>query len=231
MKTLFSTIKWDLQLQARYNILTALWIVTGLYILLFSVLPAIHTDELISLLVFSDPALLGLTFIGALILFEKDDNTLQALVVTPIEPWQYLWSKALSLAIAALPPAILMAGFGYGWEINYLWLSLSVVLTSVLLTFFGIGLVAGAKNLNEFIIKMALWTFPIGLPLLNTFGLVESYIWYLIPTQGSLLLLEATTGSVMFWQLAYALVYLCIATFLAYKWAERSFERKIVRTA
>ncbi|MEL6135035.1 MAG: ABC transporter permease, partial [Bacteroidota bacterium] len=161
MRTLANTIKWDLLIQNKYQIINVLFAVTGLYLLLLWLVPALRFDELLILLVFFDPSMLGLTFIGALVLFEKGDNTLEALVVTPIKLWQYLWSKALSLTIMAVLSGILIAGMGHGWgQIDYSLFIPGVALTSILYALMGLGLVANVQTLNGYLIKVALLTIP-----------------------------------------------------------------------
>jgi fluoroquinolone transport system permease protein len=228
MSVLLSTLRWDLLIQARYQIITVMWAVAGLYLLVFWAVPAIATDQVLAVLIFSDPALLGLTFIGALLLFEQGENTLQALVVTPIERWQYLWSKALSLALMATPPAILMAGIGHGWAFNYPLLILGTFLSSLLYTFAGIAMVARSQSLNGYIIRVALCSFPLGLPLLNLFGVTDTWLWYVIPSQATLSLLMGSFGHVPGWELLYGFGYLILWIAAMYALAQRAFERQIV---
>lgn len=52
------------------------------------------------LLVFTDPAAVGLYFMGALLLLEKSQRVLPALAVDPVAPWQYVCSKTLDLSLA-----------------------------------------------------------------------------------------------------------------------------------
>ena len=74
IKRLLGTVLWDLRLQVKYQILTVAVIVTALYISIFKLLVRGEFDELLVLLIFTDPAMLGFIFIGALVLFEKSSK-------------------------------------------------------------------------------------------------------------------------------------------------------------
>lgn len=229
MKTLSRLIRWDLTVQARYQILTALFAVMIVYLLLFWLVPGIRYDELLITLIFSDPALLGLTFIGALVLFEKGENTLDALVLTPIRDWQYIWSKALSLTLSATIAGVILAGVGHGWNYNYPVFITGLFLTSVFFILIGFVMVARVSSLNEYIIRLALLMIPVSLPLLNLFGLTDYLLWYLMPTQASLLLFQFSLGmEVLPWQMVYAYAYLLLAILMAYGLARRAYHRNII---
>jgi len=188
MSRLLSTIIWDLKLALKYQIVTVAIAISVLYILIFRIVPGINYTPVLITLIFTDPTSLGFIFIGAMILFEKAANTLQAVVVTPLKPWQYLWSKALSLTLISVVCSFAMAFAGHGSGFRYLYLLLAVLLSSVLFIFIGFIGVARVKSFNQYIIVIPLFMAPAILPLLNFYGVTHTYLLYLIPTQGSLLL-------------------------------------------
>ena len=115
---LLRTIIWDIRFALRYNIITVAIVITGLYTIIFKLIPGADITEVLVSFIFSDPTMLGFIFVGAMVLFEKDANTLQALTVTPIKPWQYLWSKAIALTLIALFCSIGMAFIGHGFNVR-----------------------------------------------------------------------------------------------------------------
>jgi fluoroquinolone transport system permease protein len=228
MKRLLSTIIWDLKLALKYQIVTVAIGISVIYMLIFRIVPGINYTPLLITLIFTEPTSLGYIFIGAMILFEKAANTLQAVVVTPLKPWQYLWSKALSLTLISVVCSFVMAFAGHGFEFRYVYLLLAVLLSSVLFIFIGFIGVARVKSFNQYIIVVPLFLAPAMLPLINLFGITNSYLLYLIPTQGSLLLFDAAFNQVLPWKILYSLVYLTLAVLVSYKIAERSFLKHIV---
>ena len=84
MSVFFHALKWDLIRQYRYNIVGVAAFVTVVYILILFGIEWEYKDKLVVFLIFNDPAALGMMFIGSLVLFEKSEHTLEALVATPI---------------------------------------------------------------------------------------------------------------------------------------------------
>lgn len=227
MKALQTLLRWDLRVMSRYQITTAAFAVGAIYVLLFSLVPVLKLDSLLIMLIFFDPAMLGMTFIGALILFEKSDNTLQAMATTPLKPWQYIGSKATALTLIMLPVAFIMAGVGHGWQFDYGLFTGGLILSSYVYAFVGIVIVAKTQAMNEYIIRLALIFIPISLPLLNLFGIVESWIWYVIPSQASLSLFQAAFGDTPAWEMLYGFGYLIVLLPISYYLAERAYRQHL----
>lgn len=225
LRKLLSTIKWDFLRQLRYNIVSAAVAVNALYILLLWNLPAGQYEWLAIFLIFNDPVGMGLLFIGALYLFEKSENTLPAMWVTPLPAWQYLAAKAASLMAIALAGSLGIAWAVFGWHFNYLYFIAGAGLSASLFTFLGVSLAAGARNFNDYLLRSILVLIPAALPFLNHFGFTDTYWWYLLPSQGSIILLEASFGETQAWRIAYALVYLLAANLGAFALALRQMKR------
>jgi fluoroquinolone transport system permease protein len=82
MNQLFAMLKWEIILQSRYRIIYIAFASVILYYLMLKVVPVLNSVETRTTFLFFDPMLIGIMFVGALVLFEKTENTLQAL--TPI---------------------------------------------------------------------------------------------------------------------------------------------------
>ena len=149
MRTLFTTIWWDLKLQARNNIITIAVIIAALYTGIFYLLNLKGFDDILIALILTDPAFMGFIFIGVIILFEKSANTLEALVVTPIKTWQYIFSKAISLTLIALIICFAMMFAGHGFKLNYIYFTTAATLTSILFVLIGFIGVVKVKSFNQ----------------------------------------------------------------------------------
>ena len=228
MKTLFKIIKWDFLLQIRYNIVTIALIVSALYVLLLKSLPNVDLDQLVILLVLSDPVMFGVMFIGVLVLYEKDNNTIDALIVSPLTPSQYLWSKAIYLTIIAVPIALAISIVGYGLKLNYIHLLLSVILTSIAFVFLGFIVVSKVNGFNQYIIKFVLFTLPVSIPMMGLFNIFHSDFFYLIPTHATILLLKSALNyDISIAQTIYAIVYLIFWLIIAYYFAVKAYEKNL----
>ena len=228
MSKLSSTVKWDMRLQYKYGFYYVYAIVTFLYIILLRQLPEGLLGIATTFVIFTDPGFLGFLFIGAIILFEKSEQTLNALTVTPLKVNEYIFSKTLSLTILALLTSLIIVLFSYGLDFNYLALILGVLLTSFFFTLIGFIAVAKFNTLNEYFLTSVFYMIILTLPLIDFFKLLESPLFYLVPTQASLVLLQSAFEEVASWEIIYAVLYLVLWIIYIYRWAHRSFYRYII---
>ncbi|MFC2113383.1 ABC transporter permease [Bacteroidota bacterium] len=228
---LLRMVLWDLRLQVKYQILTVAAIVTILYIAIFKLLIKSGFDDILILLIFTDPAMLGYMFIGALVLFEKGSNTLDALVVSPLRIPEYLFSKVISLGLIATVCALAMAMTGHGLRFNYFLYVYSVFLTSAIVTLLGFAGASRIRTFNQYIIIVPMFLTPLALPLFNFFGVFYSKLLYILPTQATLNLLRASFDSIGTADMIYSLVYLPVCLLLSYYYAAYSFRRNILTSS
>jgi fluoroquinolone transport system permease protein len=173
-------------------------------------------------------------FVGALVLFEKSENVLQALVITPMKTDDYLLSKITSLTILSCISAtifiILMNIFG-GIDFNVFFLASGIILTSILLILLGFILVSRLKSINEYLLAMALvflgLTFP---PMLHLSGLYENVIFYLWPTQASFIIFRGVFNESILetWEIAYGIIYQIVWIGILFFLARRAFYKYII---
>ena len=222
-------LRWNARLQFRYGFYAVYAVVTVLFGLGLSGLPTtVRTDTLVMVL-FADPGFLGFYFIGALVLFEKNEGVLHALVASPLSADEYLAAKTLSLAFIATLGALVITLFVHGIAFHPVWFLLGLGLTAGLFVLVGFVAVARFDSLNAYFLTAIVYTVPLSLPLLDHFAVVESPLFYLIPTQASLVLIGAAFEARPVWELAYAIGYLAVGIAIAYGGARRAFERHIVR--
>ena len=229
MKTLFRLIFWDLKLQIRNGILTVAIFIAVFYTAFFLLLGLRGKDDILIALIFSDPTFLGFIFTGVLILFEKSANTLQALVVTPVKIWQYLFSKAISLTLITSIICFAMVFASHGFRFNYFWFIIATFLSSVLFIFLGFIGVAKVKTFNQYIIVIPLFIAPLSLPYLYFFGVSKSWLFYILPTQGALILFRGAFEKIALGDAIYAVVYLILSIWIAYRISKQLFLKHIVR--
>lgn len=228
IRKLLRCIVWDLHFAFRYNIIAVALVITALYTLILKLVPGAGITEVLVTFIFTDPTMLGFIFIGAMVLFEKDANTLQALTVTPVKPWQYLWSKAISLTLISLFCSTCMAVIGHGFGINFGFFILAVLLSSFLFIFIGFIGVARVKTFNQYIIVIPLFMFPAIFPLADFYGIFKSPLVYLVPTQGSLIIFRTAFETGRWWELFYATGILLISVAFSYYYAKKYFLKYVV---
>jgi fluoroquinolone transport system permease protein len=227
-------LKWEFTLLSRYKIIHISILSMILYFLTTQAIPDMDKPIFHTMLLFFDPAIIGIMFVGALVLFEKSENVLQALVITPMKVDEYIISKISSLTILSIISAIifiLLLNIFSGIEFNILFLLSGIIITSVMLILLGFILVSRVKSLNEYLLAMIIsflaLLFP---PMLYLSGLYENVIFYLWPTQASLLLFTGVFNSsnLELWEIGYGIIYQIIWIGLLYFIAKKAFYKHIV---
>jgi fluoroquinolone transport system permease protein len=227
---LLTLMKWDFKLQKAYKISIIYGLVMILYIILLKAIPMNDNTPLLIMLIFTDPSLLGFMFIGALVYFEKSENVLTALSATPLKLDTYLKSKALTFGIMSLYTSVIIVLFVKWIDANYLLLSVGVFLTSIAFTLFGFAIASKFNNFNEFLMTAILYNFVFLVPILQYLSIIDSFLIYFIPTQGTILLIQGSFGggSIESWQIAYSILYLILFCILTFYWAKYAYRKNII---
>jgi len=232
MNNLKTMLRWEFLLLYRYKIIHIAFLSILLYIVSMKITPSdvIPESDMLPMLLFFDPAIIGIMFVGVLVLFEKSENTLSSLVVTPMKVWEYLSSKIISLTILATVSALIFVILATSsFDFNYLYLFVGIILTSVFLILVGFLMVARLHSINEYLLMMMLAFVGLTLPpLLHINGLYENVLFYLWPTQASFILFNGVFESIELWEAIYAIVYLLVWIVICFIIAKKAFYKHIV---
>ena len=145
---------WDMKFQARYGFYLLYGFLTVFYILLLVSLPLSWKENAAAILIYSDPAAMGMFFMGALILLEKSQRVTNSIAISPVTVEEYILGKILSIAIiSVIVGSILM---GQGNSENYFLSSIGVFAGSIIFSLCGIIVGAKIESLNQYIV----WTIP-----------------------------------------------------------------------
>jgi fluoroquinolone transport system permease protein len=223
-----SAIAYDMKFQIRHGFYGVYVLVCGFYVLLLHYLSPDYKEKAALLLTFSDPGALGLILAGGIVLLEKDQGVHDSLFITPLRLREYLVAKAVSISAISLCAAWAIHLLSLGMPAAPVRFSIGVLLTSALFTFLSIGIVARARSINGFILLSQLYSVPLAIPLLGFFGIGPAGLYWIFPTQGSLVLLQTAYWPVSVWKTAYAIAVLLAGNAAVYVWAYRSFERRIL---
>lgn len=147
---LVSMIRNDVKFQVRYGFYLIYAIICMFYIGILVALPETIRKTVAIILIYSDPAALGLFLMGAMILLEKSQRVLHTLAVSPVRVEEYVLAKAVSMAFTSTIIAGVLA-VAAGME-QWIFTALSAGMTSVLFTLLGIALASKITTLNQFII-------------------------------------------------------------------------------
>ena len=140
----------DIHFQWKYGFYFIYFILTVLYVCGIAALTGHWKTDIASIMIYSDPAAMGLFFMGAIVLLEKSQKVLNAMVVSPVKVSEYILSKTVAL-IAISTVIALILGFVSGSN-QLLSIAVGTALTSAVFTMLGIIAATKISNLNQFLI-------------------------------------------------------------------------------
>jgi fluoroquinolone transport system permease protein len=94
---IINLIRGDIRFQFKYGFYFVYAVFTAIYISLIFVMPLVWRERAAAIMVFSDPAAMGLFFMGAIVLLEKSERVLNSIAVSPVKTGEYILSKVISL--------------------------------------------------------------------------------------------------------------------------------------
>ncbi len=141
----------DIRFQYKYGFYFLYLIFSLLYVGLLYALPAAWREQAAVLMVFSDPAAMGLYFMGAIVLFEKSERVLNSIAISPVRLWEYVLSKLVSIALISTAVGLAIGTSGK-LLLNPLYFILGVFFGSCLFSALGLMIAANIGSLNQFIV-------------------------------------------------------------------------------
>lgn len=168
---------WDMRSQAKYGFYFLYAVLTGIYTIAIFAVPESWKEKTATILIFSDPASMGLFFMGAIVLLEKSQHTPCAFAVSPVRPMEYIVAKVCSLSAISFVVAALLA---LAASVNNLHIVLfGTVISSAIFTLLAIIIATKIISLNQFI----LWTIPIEIAcfvpaILHLFRITPAWLRY-----------------------------------------------------
>ncbi len=171
----------DMRYQVKYGFYFLYAFITVLYITILIFLPAQFKAIGASLILLTDPAMLGFFFIGGIWLLEKDEGVHMFYGISPLRPAEYIFSKAVSLAMLSTLSAFFIVLIGVGNSVVFPLLLASIFIGACIFTLLGLTVATFSKSVNHYMIL----GIPIGVvlilpPILTAFG-ISHLIFDLFP--------------------------------------------------
>nr|WP_070959373.1 hypothetical protein [Hyphomonas sp. Mor2] len=230
MNATLNMVRWDVLLQVRSHLYTATALTTGAFCLVVILLQPFNlSSKWLSILLFTDPAVIGLSFVGAFVLLERGGNTLSAIAVSPLMGRTYVLGKVISFSLLGTLSGGTVAVAASNGDLNHALMVGSLILTNVLAVLMGFVIAAHSVTVNQFLVRMSLTIVLVVLPSLPFLGLAPGawpVIFAIIPSFSMLVILEAGFGAssvsvpVYFGHVIYLLIWIISIWF----WAVRAYE-------
>ena len=170
-----------------------------------------------------------LLYVAGLVIFEKDERTLEAVIVSPMRVSEYMLSKVITLTFLATLESAVVLVLAYGLTgFNYGLLIAGVVLMGAMLTLMGFVMIVRYNSITDFLVPVVAVSLVLQLPALYFTGTSDSLLWLVIPTAAPTMLIWAAWHPVETWQVIYGFVYSLVLIGGLYRWALIAFQKHII---
>lgn len=179
MRTL-NLIKGDLRFIVKYGIAFIYCAFTLVYFAILSIIGGGVRQITAAILVYTDPAAMGLFFMGAFIMLEKSQRVNCSIAVTPVTVNEYIVSKLVSLLVPGTAVGGLLCLYV---SPKSLATALPAIMgASALFSMCGLISAVNSRSLNGFLIAVIPFEIVICLPaILDVLDVVSSPLWIIHP--------------------------------------------------
>ena len=230
MNRLAAMLQLDVRLQGRYKVYL---IVVAAALAVSSALSGLFSaSELhffMPVLILGGVSLTTVFLVGVLVLLERDEGTLDVVLVSPLRPAEYLAAKLISLTALALVESAVFAVVAYGLGFSAGWLVLSVVMRGAMGVAVGVAVGVRYRSITHFLLPAILASLAFDVPILWYLEIWPTPLFYLWPSMPPLLLAKAAFLPVDPLQIFYAVVYGSLVVCAALIMASRAIDRYVVR--
>ncbi|NOR34988.1 MAG: hypothetical protein GQ579_09945 [Bacteroidales bacterium] len=221
-------LKKEITLQWRQGFWLVYFVFTAIYVTVLLNLPEKNRMMVSLILILSDTTMLGLIFIGALVLLEKQQAVIQSLFVTPLEPSQYIWSKTISLSLIAVCMSILVYLPVWHFTAYTLLLLACIAFTAGTFVLLGLGLSVHVDTINQYFALMMGASMLLILPVVPYMLLDQNPLFLFLPYVASLDLMLGARNPLPLWRIFLDIILLVAWGYIAYKFAIRRVTRYLV---
>lgn len=187
MKELVNQIKWQFVVVYRNNLITISIGITLLYGIIFYMIKDLpNVEKFLTLLIYNDPAIIGLFFVGLSIILEKNQQVLQALFATPMNHHLYLIAKIIVLSIIGTFCALGMVLPAFQFDFHLIPFTIGVFGTCAIFSILGIFIVSFTTDFLQFMLRSVPILLLFSAPLFNYFNITNIWLFNFTPIQGSL---------------------------------------------
>lgn len=233
MKQFVTQLRWQFLILHKNNLINISVGITVIYGLLFYAIKDLgDLSKLLTLLIYNDPALIGLLFVGLAFLVEKNQGISSALQVLPLNLHIQVFSRMVALSIIGLLCALGMAISVQLFDFNLVVFSLGVVCVCLIFSALGLWVLSYSSEFLIYLLKSIPILLLSSAPFLNYFGVTDSWWLNLSPISSSLhLIAHAFAPTLSFAEIALHIA-ISLAWFnLLYFFSFRTFKKRFLNAA
>lgn len=199
MSNLGYLIKGEFQRLIKYKIFQVGFAVSMLWILMLFLIGKEAAKTFVPIFIFMDISMMTVLLIGASLFYERQENTLKTLLITPVKLSHVIFSKMLSAIYIAFQSTVmiaLVAYFIFAVDIRLFYLFLFSIFISCAHAMIGFLFAVWLKDFTSLLaaimLYMVLFAFPSIFYAFDILGDIWEIILIFSPTHASLLLIDFT---------------------------------------
>ncbi len=225
-----TALKADLFFQFKQGFYYIYAILSLIYLIIFSQISDSVLQFVLPIVMFTDPSVLGLFFIGGLLLLEKEQGILSLTYITPLKIYEFVMSKVISLILISLLAVIVISLVSYNGSVNYLSLISGIILTSIIFTLYGFLIASKAKSINDYFVKMIPQMILLIIPCILIFIFPNWWFLNIAPSVSALNLVWGAYHGIGYPQLGINITYLTLISFIMYRYTIKAFIKGMIVT-
>lgn len=205
----------------KYGILFLYFVFTVCYLCLLATIPENAKQITAVILVFTDPAAMGLFFMGAVVLLEKSQRVSNSIAVTPVLKSEYVFAKIFTMMVTGCVVGIILCLFA---EIKNIFIVITgIAFSSILFSLVGLLVALKVETLNGFMLATVPFEIVICLPpILYLFKILKSPLWNFHPGVAAINLIQGNSNYIAI-DFISVIVWCIIAFYFCTKAVEKSF--------
>lgn len=225
-KRVLVLVQGELTRLHKYNLTTVSVIVALMWGAVLYFVGEKLLGALLPMVILMDATMMAIMYVGAIMYYEKSESTISTLLVTPVSNNDLLLSKVIANTLNNMfSSALIIIVFSFLSDIkmNYLLVTLSIVLATSVHTIIGISMSYTTKDFTGMLMRVITFAFILMVPsLLLNFEIISGVFWELIniinPINAALELITASfSNAEITWNFYVSLGYLLVGGPLLYK--------------
>lgn len=221
-------LKKEITLQWRQGFWLVYFVVSAIYVIVLLNVPQKNRMLVSLVMILTDTTMLGVLFIGALVLLEKQQAVIHSLFVTPLKPTQYMWSKTISLSLIAVVMSILVYLPVWQFSAYTFMLLFTITFTAWTFAMLGLGLAAGVGTINQYFgLQMGI-SMLLTLPVIPYLILDQHPAFLFLPYIASLDIMLGAIEALPAWRLITDILFMGIWAYIAFRYTLSRVNKKLV---
>ncbi|WP_165878512.1 ABC transporter permease [Natranaerovirga pectinivora] len=232
MSKFITLLKCEESRMLKYGITYASLGTSLIWIIMIQLINVNPLDAYFPLFIYLDATMMSFLLIGAGMMFEKQENALKSLMVTPISKHYYLISKIVATVISSVITLAILLIYGVIFRdlsINYFGIFGGVILVSFVFACCGILFTYKSQDFTNLLMWVFIGTFVLAIPtLLQALHIITAnwfeWVQFINPTRAALVILMASVESPDTLEFSFSLAYLIGFAGILYYFVSKKFD-------